>query len=62
MDIFGKRERQNPDWFEAGIVELEPVIEAKRKIISLQLWQVILFTARGLQTHYIYDILTEKVN
>ena len=22
MDIFGKVERQNPDWFEAGIVEL----------------------------------------
>jgi len=30
MDTFGKRERQNPDWFEAGIAELEPAIEAKR--------------------------------
>ena len=30
MDIFGKRERQNPDWFQAGIAELGPVIEAKR--------------------------------
>lgn len=30
MNTFGKRERQNPDWFEAGIAELEPAIEAKR--------------------------------
>ena len=29
MDTFGKRERQNPDWFEEGIAELEPVITAK---------------------------------
>jgi len=33
MDTFGKRERQNPDWFEAGITELEPVITAKRKAL-----------------------------
>ena len=30
MDAFGKREKKNPDWFEAGITELEPVISAKR--------------------------------
>ncbi|KAK4314193.1 hypothetical protein Pmani_014526 [Petrolisthes manimaculis] len=30
MDTFGKRERQNPDWFEAGIAELEPALSAKR--------------------------------
>lgn len=30
MDIFGKRERRNPDWFKTGIVELEPVIVSKR--------------------------------
>ena len=30
FDTFGKRERQNPDWFEEGIAELEPVIMAKR--------------------------------
>lgn len=33
MDIFGKVERQNPDWFEAGIAELEPAIEAKRAAV-----------------------------
>lgn len=27
MDTFGKREKQNPDWFEAGIVVTEPAIE-----------------------------------
>ena len=30
MDTFGKRKRQNPDWFEVGIAELEPVIAAKQ--------------------------------
>ena len=30
VDAFGKKERKNPDWFEAGIVELEPVIATKR--------------------------------
>ena len=30
MDAFGKKERQNPDWFEANITDLEPVIAAKR--------------------------------
>ena len=29
MDAFGKRERKNTDWFEAGIAELEPAIAAK---------------------------------
>ena len=33
MDTFGKRERQNPDWFEEGIAELEPVITAKRAVL-----------------------------
>ncbi|XP_076068334.1 uncharacterized protein LOC143040786 [Oratosquilla oratoria] len=33
MDTFGKRERQNPDWFEAGITKLEPAIAAKRKAL-----------------------------
>ena len=32
MDTFGKRERQNPDWFKAGITELEPVIAANRTL------------------------------
>nr|XP_058942010.1 uncharacterized protein LOC131770312 [Pocillopora verrucosa] len=30
VDTFGKRERKNPDWFEAGIKELEPAISSKR--------------------------------
>ncbi|KAK4299936.1 hypothetical protein Pmani_027820 [Petrolisthes manimaculis] len=30
MNTFSKRERQNPDWFEAGIAELEPALSAKR--------------------------------
>ena len=30
VDTFGKRERKNPDWFEAGIEELEPAISSKR--------------------------------
>ena len=30
MGSFGKEERQSHDWFEAGIAELEPAIEAKR--------------------------------
>lgn len=29
MDAFSKRERQNPDWFEASIAELKPAIAAK---------------------------------
>ena len=29
MDTFSKRERQNPDWFEEGITEPQPVITAK---------------------------------
>ncbi|XP_062614292.1 uncharacterized protein LOC134276017 [Saccostrea cucullata] len=33
MDTFGKRVRQNPDWFEAGITELEPAITAKRNAL-----------------------------
>ncbi|XP_076030147.1 uncharacterized protein LOC143018559 [Oratosquilla oratoria] len=33
MDTFGKSERQNPDWFEAGITKLEPAIAAKRKAL-----------------------------
>ena len=33
MDTFGKRERQNPDWFEAGIAEFEPAITAKREAV-----------------------------
>ncbi|KAI8510866.1 hypothetical protein Bbelb_117820 [Branchiostoma belcheri] len=33
MGTFGKRERHNPDWFEAGIAKLEPVITAKRKAL-----------------------------
>eukprot|EP00057_Strongylocentrotus_purpuratus_P009763 XP_011664237.1 PREDICTED: uncharacterized protein LOC100887870 [Strongylocentrotus purpuratus] len=34
MEIYGKREKQNPDWFVAGIAELEPVIEAKRAALA----------------------------
>ncbi len=30
MTTFGKRVKKNPDWFEAGIIELEPAITAKR--------------------------------
>jgi len=30
MRTFGKRLKLNPDWFEAGILEMEPTIEAKR--------------------------------
>lgn len=30
MDAFGKRGRQNPDWFTAGIANLDPAIAAKR--------------------------------
>ena len=33
MDTFGKRERQNPYWFEEGIAELEPVITTKRAVL-----------------------------
>ena len=31
---YGKKEKQNPDWFVAGIAELEPVIEAKRAALA----------------------------
>lgn len=34
MDTFGKREKQNPDWFEEGIAELEPAIAAKANSIA----------------------------
>ncbi len=30
MTTFGKGVKKNPDWFEAGIIELEPAITAKR--------------------------------
>ena len=30
MDTFGKRERQNPDWFEEGPAKLEPTITGNR--------------------------------
>ena len=30
MDNFGTSERWDLDWFEAGIADLEPAIEAKR--------------------------------
>ncbi len=30
MTTFGKWVKKNPDWFEAGIIELEPAITAKR--------------------------------
>ena len=30
MDTFGKKEKNNPDWFQAGIATLEPAITAKR--------------------------------
>ncbi|KAL8578631.1 hypothetical protein ACOMHN_007089 [Nucella lapillus] len=30
IGTFGKRERENPDWFEAGIMDLEPAISSKR--------------------------------
>ena len=33
METFGKRSKQNPDWFEAKILEMEPVVEAKRSAI-----------------------------
>ncbi|XP_076030439.1 uncharacterized protein LOC143018741 [Oratosquilla oratoria] len=33
MDTFGKRQRQNPDWFEAGITKPEPAIAPKRKAL-----------------------------
>ena len=33
MDTFGKTERQNPDWFEEGIAELEPAITAERAVL-----------------------------
>ena len=34
MDTYGKREKQNPDWFASGIAEMEPVIEAKRAALA----------------------------
>ena len=30
---YGKKERKNKDWFEAGITQMEPVIEAKRSAL-----------------------------
>ncbi len=30
MTTFGKQVKKNPDWFEAGIIELEPAITVKR--------------------------------
>ena len=30
MDTFGRRERGNPDWFEASIAYMEPAIEVKK--------------------------------
>ncbi|KAL8621706.1 hypothetical protein ACOMHN_061841 [Nucella lapillus] len=30
VGTFGKRDRENTDWFEAGIVDLEPAISSKR--------------------------------
>ena len=38
MDTFCKRERQNPDWFEEGIVELEPVITTKGAVLVEYKW------------------------
>ncbi len=29
MTTFVKRVKKNPDWFEAGIIKLEPAIKAK---------------------------------
>lgn len=31
IDTFGKKERRNPDWFDAGIALLEPAIAVKLK-------------------------------
>lgn len=31
INIFGKRERRNPDWFEKGIAKLEPTITGNQK-------------------------------
>ena len=30
FEVFGKKERENDDWFEAGLNEMEPAIEEKR--------------------------------
>ena len=30
IDTFGKRARKNPDWFNSGVADMEPTIEAKR--------------------------------
>ena len=30
FEVFGKKERNNDDWFEAGLKEIEPAIEEKR--------------------------------
>ena len=32
---YGKKERKNKDWFEAGITQMEPVIEAKRSVTQV---------------------------
>ena len=47
MDTFGNRERQNADWFEAGIAELEPAIAAKRAALLETLWLDTLCTQEG---------------
>ena len=47
MDTFGNRERQNADWFEAGIAELEPAIAAKRAPLLETLWLDTLCTQEG---------------
>ena len=33
LEIFGKKEQNNPDWFENNFEELNPFIEAKRKAL-----------------------------
>ena len=33
METFGRGVRQNADWFEEGIADLEPVITAKRAVL-----------------------------
>ena len=33
MNTFGKRERQNPDWFEEWVAKLEPAITTKRALL-----------------------------
>ena len=47
MDTFGNGERQNADWFEASIAELEPAIAAKRAALLESLWLDTLRTQEG---------------